>query len=63
MEILVELNSEMYRNHVVFENGKKLIYVFVLKAVYGMLVAALLFYKKFCGDLEKMGFEFNHYDP
>ena len=31
----------------VFENGKKVIYFFVLGAVYGMLAAALLFYKNF----------------
>ena len=28
-----------------------------------MLVAALLFYGKFCGDLENIGFEFNTYNP
>ena len=35
----------------------------VLKAIYGMLIAALLFYKKFKKDLEEIGFEFNPYDP
>ena len=47
----------------VFENGKKVIYVVVLRAISRMLVAALLFYNKFCGDLENIGFEFNPYDP
>ena len=47
----------------VFENGKILIYVAVLRAIYGMIVAFLLFYKKFCGDLENIGFEFNPYYP
>ena len=28
-----------------------------------MLVAALLWYKQFRGDLEKIGFKFNPYDP
>jgi len=28
-----------------------------------MLQATLLWYKKFRGDLESIGFEFNHYDP
>ena len=28
-----------------------------------MLIASLLWYKKFCDDLEEYGFEFNPYDP
>jgi hypothetical protein len=32
-------------------------------ALFGMLVASLLWYKKFRGDLEGIGFEFNPYDP
>ena len=35
----------------------------MLQALYGMLVAALLWYNQFRGDLETIGFEFNPYDP
>ena len=35
----------------------------MLRENYAMLVAALLFYKKFCRDLENIGFDFNPYDP
>jgi len=52
-----------YRDYVVYENGKRVIYVVVLKAIYGMLVAGLLFYKKLKKDLEGIGFKFNSYDP
>ena len=45
------------------ENGRRVIYVVVLRAIYGMLVASLLFYKKLRGDLEGAGFIFNPYDP
>ena len=45
------------------ENGKKTLYVQVMKAIYGMLQAALLWYKKFRKDLEEHGFKFNKYDP
>ena len=62
VDMILELDSETYSKHEVFENGNKLIYVVVLRAIYGMLVAELLFYKKFCGDLENIGFEFNPYD-
>ena len=60
--MLLELDTETYNKHVVFENGKKAIYFVVFRAIYGMLVASLLLYKKFCGDLEKVVFEFNPYD-
>jgi hypothetical protein len=45
------------------ENQKKVIYVEVLKAIYGMLEAALLWYKTFRKDLEDNGFIFNPYNP
>ena len=63
VDMLVQLNPEVYGNYVVFENGRKVIYVVVLKAIYGMLIASLLWYKKFKKDLEKEGFVFNPYDP
>ena len=47
----------------VFENGKKVIYVVVLREIYGILVVLLLFYKGFCRDLERIGFELYTYDP
>ena len=62
VDILVELDNETYRKHVVFENWKKEIYVVVLRKNYGMIVAELLLYNKFRGDLENIGPEFNPYD-
>ena len=44
------------------ENGKKVLYVQVLRALYGMLIAALLWYKRFKNDLEEQKFVFNPYD-
>ena len=52
VNMILELDSETYKKHVVFENGNKVIYVFLLRAIYGMLVSALLFDNKFHGDLE-----------
>ena len=40
-----------------------MLYVRLSKALYGILRAALLFYKRPRKDLEKMGFEINPYDP
>jgi Reverse transcriptase (RNA-dependent DNA polymerase) len=63
VNMLVDINPELYGPAVVLENRKKVLYVEVLKAVYGMLEAALLWYKTFRKDLEDIGFIFNPYDP
>ena len=62
VDFIVEMASEVYGPFVTFENGKKVIYVQVLRALYGMLIAALLWYKKFKSDLEQQDFKFNPYD-
>ena len=62
VDLLIEMTPEVYSNYVVFENGQKMLYVQVLKGLYGMLIAAMLWYKKFQGDLEKEGYVFNPYD-
>ena len=66
VDMLVDMAPHIYGDYVVYQKGKKVIYVRVLKALYGMLVAALLWYKKFRSDLEDddgPGFVFNPYDP
>ena len=62
VDLMVEMDPEIYGPYVVYENGSKMIYVQVLRALYGMLVAALLWYKKLKSDLEELGYEFNPYD-
>ena len=61
--MLVQLSPDVYATYVVFENGQIVIYVQVLRAIYGMLQAALLWYKRFTKDLEAQSFKFNPYDP
>jgi hypothetical protein len=56
VDMLVEINSHRYKEHVSSENGSKILYVHVKKAIYGMLQSALLFYKKLRSDLESIGF-------
>ncbi len=63
VDLIIEMAPEVYKPFVTFEGTKKVIYVQVLRALYGMLVAALLWYKKFRADLEEEKFEFNPYDP
>ena len=55
LELLVQLEPTMYRKYVtVGPNGEPILYVRLLKALYGLLRSALLFYKKLRSDLENM---------
>ena len=44
------------------KSGQKMLIVECLNAVYGTMVAALLYYKKFVKSLTKQGFKLNPYD-
>ena len=61
VEMLVELDPHTYKDYVKIVNGVKVLHVEMLKALYGMLKASLLFYKKLRADLESIGFEVNPY--
>jgi hypothetical protein len=52
----------MYREYVTMENGKRVLYVQLQKALYGTLRAALLFSKKLTEQLVEWGFSINPYD-
>ena len=51
-----------YEDFVVMENGKKTLYMQLLKALYGSIKSALLWNDIFTGTLVEMGFELNPYD-
>jgi hypothetical protein len=65
VDLLVKLNPELYGPYVVYKRNRrnKVLYVQVMRAIYGMLEAAILWYKKFRGELEQKRFKFNPYDP
>jgi hypothetical protein len=48
---------------VTIENGVKVLYVRLVKAIYGCVKSALLWYNLFSKKLKKMGFVLNAYDP
>ena len=62
MELLIEVDEDLYRPYAMTEYGKMVIYVDLLKALYGTLKAAHLFWEKFTTTLTKLGFEVNPYD-
>jgi hypothetical protein len=62
VDILLELCPGVYDDYVRHEGKQKIVYVRMLKALYGMLISSLLYYKKFRKDIEAIGFEINPYD-
>ena len=62
MDLLVKITPEVYGPFVVFWNGKTVLYVQVLQALYGMLYTFLLWWKKFSSNLKSIGFVANPYD-
>ena len=62
VDLMIEISPETYKGAVVYENGKKVIYTAVLMVIYGMLIALMLWYKKFLANFEEDGFVLNLYD-
>ena len=56
-ELMVRVNPELYREYVQYSNkGVPMLYVQLSKALYGMLRAALLFYKTIARRFGRFGF-------
>jgi hypothetical protein len=51
-----------YSRFVVYEHGKKVLYLELLKALYGCVKSTLLWYNLFFSMLEGMGFKLNPYN-
>ena len=63
-ELLIEIAPDVYKKFSYKDrNGKTVIYVTLLKALYGLMEASLMFYQKLLKDLQKKGFVTNPYDP
>jgi Reverse transcriptase (RNA-dependent DNA polymerase) len=62
VDLLIDLDPT-YAQFICMERGKKTVYVRLVKALYGTLKAAMLFWKKLTGILHGWGFETNPYDP
>ena len=55
-KMIVRIDPSLYRKYVTYlAKGTPMLYVCLSKALYGMLKAALLFYKRLRFDLEEMG--------
>ena len=64
VDVLLVIAPEVYGKYVHLDKkGGKTLLVRCLNAIYGTMVASLLYYRKFKNSLEGIGFEFNPYDP
>jgi Reverse transcriptase (RNA-dependent DNA polymerase) len=62
VKLLLKIDKALYAPFVCKEKGKDVIYVQLVKALYGTLKAAMLFWKKLTKTLVGWGFEVNPYD-
>ena len=61
VDIMCKVNPG-YEEYVTMENGKRVLYLQLLKALYGCVKSALIWYDLFTSVLVKMDFELNPYD-
>jgi hypothetical protein len=61
---MVKVAPNLYRKYIsVDTKGSAILYVKMQKAIYRLLMGALLFYKKLVSNLESTGFKLNLYNP
>ena len=54
--------NNKYKAYITYEKGVKVLYLKLLRALYGCIESALLWYELFASKLSKMGFTINPYD-
>ena len=63
-EMMVQIVPQVYHKYVTMDKKRTLIlYVKLQKALYGLMRASLLFYRKLRKELEDYGFVVNPYNP
>ncbi len=62
VELLLEIDPDLYGPYVIMEGKVKVLYVLLLKALYGTIRAARLFWEKLTRKLQEWGFTVNPYD-
>jgi hypothetical protein len=64
VDMLLEIAYDVYKDFVMTDKkGTKQLIVQCQNAIYGTMVASLLYYRRFCKTLTDIGFELNPYDP
>ena len=53
VDAMLEIDNELYKKYVIYrKNGKKRMYVRLSKAMYGIIKAALLYYRNMSRELK-----------
>ena len=61
VDIMCGVNPE-FRKHVTIEKGQKVLYMKVMRAIYGCIRSAMLWYNLFSETLQQEGYKINPYD-
>ena len=61
VDFMCKANNK-YAQYVTYERGKKVLYLKLLRALYGCIESALLWYELFSSKLKTLGFTLNPYD-
>ena len=61
--LIVKIVPQVYRQHMIYEKRRPVIYVTLNKALYGCLRSALLLYECLVSYMKGKGFEINSYYP
>jgi hypothetical protein len=62
VDILLEIDKDKHKDFVIYSRKDKLLYVKILKAIYSILAASILYCKKFRKDIKVIGHKANPYD-
>jgi len=62
VQAILRVDNKKYAPYVSKERGEEVLYMKLLKAMYGTLTAALLWYQMFARTLVSIGFKINRYD-
>lgn len=61
-ELMAMVDPSLYRPHIMIEHGKPVLYAVLKKVLYGMLQAALKFWRQITADLISLDYTVNPYD-
>ena len=62
VDMMVKVDETKYTTYARYEYGNKVLYLKMLKSLYGCIKSRILSYKLFVTTLKKQGFELNPYD-
>ena len=62
-ELMVNIETQIYRQKVIYEKVRLVLYFTLHKALYGCPRLPFLFYERLVTDMRGKGFELNPYDP